>query len=209
MLEGRSAGSGRCEVSGAKCEGGVEIARDAPVTLQTVLAGLPCGLGTRLTERTALKAKPMVETRGLTMSFWVDRPTFVTGGTGLVGSWLVRRLLDVGADIICLVRDWVPQSEIVQAQLIDRVKVVRGDVRDQALVERALGEYEINTVIHLAAQTIVGIANRNPVSTFERNIGGMWALSNASARNHRPPQRTSPPLFFCQQALKLWPMGII
>lgn len=84
---------------------------------------------------------------------------------------------------MCLVRDWVPQSELVRAHLIDRVKVVRGDVRDQALLERVLGEYEIDTVIHLAAQTIVGIANRNPVSTFETNIGGTWALLEACRRS--------------------------
>jgi CDP-glucose 4,6-dehydratase len=116
-------------------------------------------------------------------SFWLDRPVLVTGGTGLVGSWLVRRLDNAGAEVVCLVRDWVPQSELVRTNLIAQVKVVRGDVRDQALLERALGEYEIDTVIHLAAQTIVGIANRNPVSTFETNIGGTWALLEACRRS--------------------------
>jgi CDP-glucose 4,6-dehydratase len=67
--------------------------------------------------------------------------------------------------------------------LIDRVKVVNGDVRSQSLLERVLGEYEIDTVIHLAAQTIVGIANRNPVSTFKTNIGGTWALLEACRRS--------------------------
>src|ERR671927_388208 len=122
-------------------------------------------------------------TTELNKRFWRDRPTFVTGGTGLVGGWLVRRLLDAGADVVCLVRDWVPQSELAQSGLMGRVKVVRGDVRDQALLERALGEYEIDTVLHLAAQTIVGIANRNPVSTFESNIQGTWALLEACRRS--------------------------
>ena len=116
-------------------------------------------------------------------TFWIDRPTFVTGGTGLVGAWTIKRLLDLGAEVVCLVRDWVPQSELSRANLIERVKVVRGDVRDQALLERVLGEYEIDTVIHLAAQTIVGIANRNPISTFETNIGGTWALLEACRRS--------------------------
>jgi CDP-glucose 4,6-dehydratase len=115
--------------------------------------------------------------------FWRDRPTFVTGATGLVGSWLVRRLLDHGAHVVCLVRDWVPESELVTSRLIEKVTVVRGDVCDQALMERALGEHEINTVIHLAAQTIVGIANRNPVSTFEANIMGTVAVLEASRRS--------------------------
>jgi CDP-glucose 4,6-dehydratase len=116
-------------------------------------------------------------------AFWQDRPTFVTGATGLVGGWLVRRLVALGADVVCLVRDWVPQSELVRAGLLEQVNVVRGDVCDQALLERALGEYEIDTVFHLAAQTIVGIANRNPVSTFESNIGGTWALLEACRRS--------------------------
>ncbi|HMG74743.1 MAG TPA: NAD-dependent epimerase/dehydratase family protein [Pyrinomonadaceae bacterium] len=115
--------------------------------------------------------------------FWQDRPTFVTGGTGLLGGWLVRRLLDSGADLVCLVRDWVPQSHLIQSRLIEKVKVVRGDVRDQKLMERILGEYEIATVFHLAAQTIVGIANRNPASTFETNIAGTWDLFEACRRS--------------------------
>ncbi len=115
--------------------------------------------------------------------FWQDRSTFVTGATGLVGGWLVRRLLGLGADVVCLVRDWVPQSELARARLMDQVKVVRGDVRDQGLLERALGEYEVLTVFHLAAQTIVGIANRNPVSTFESNVGGTWSLLEACRRS--------------------------
>jgi len=118
-------------------------------------------------------------------SFWQDRPTLVTGATGLLGGWLVRRLLKLNADIVCLVRDWVPQSEVVRGQLVDRVKVVRGDVRDQSLLERTLGEYEIDVVFHLAAQTIVGIANRNPISTFETNIGGTWSLLEACRRSPR------------------------
>lgn len=116
-------------------------------------------------------------------SFWLDRPTFVTGATGLIGGWLVKRLLAAGADVVCLVRDWVPQSILVSGGLMEKVKVVRGDVNDQELMERAAGEYEIDTVIHLAAQTIVGIANRNPVSTFETNIRGTWSLLEACRRS--------------------------
>jgi CDP-glucose 4,6-dehydratase len=116
-------------------------------------------------------------------NFWLDRPTFVTGATGLVGSWLVRRLAESGADLVCLVRDWVPQSELVRSGVLESVKVVRGDVRDQATMERALGEYEISTVIHLAAQTIVPIANRNPVSTWETNVQGTWVLLEACRRS--------------------------
>lgn len=121
-------------------------------------------------------------------SFWLDRPTLVTGATGLVGSWLVKRLLAARADVVCLTRDWVPEAELVRSGMLAGVKVVRGDVRDQALLERVLGEFEIDTVIHLAAQTIVGIANRNPISTFETNIQGTWALLEASRRSPKVRQ---------------------
>ena len=121
-------------------------------------------------------------------NFWLDRTTLVTGATGLVGSWLVSRLQDAKADVVCLVRDWAPQSELVRSQTIEQVKVVRGDVRDQALLEQILGEYEIDTVMHLAAQTIVGIANRNPVSTFDTNIRGTWSLLEACRRSPKVKQ---------------------
>jgi len=121
----------------------------------------------------------MVETTG----FWRDRPVLVTGATGLVGGWLTKRLLDAGADVVCLVRDWVPQSEAMRSGALERVKVVRGDVCQRDVLERALGEYEINTVFHLAAQTIVGIANGNPVSTFESNIAGTWNALEACRRS--------------------------
>ncbi|MDQ3665019.1 MAG: GDP-mannose 4,6-dehydratase [Acidobacteriota bacterium] len=120
---------------------------------------------------------------GVKSSFWQDRPTFVTGATGLLGSWLVRRLLEHGADVVCLVRDWVPQSELVRSGLSQQAKIVRGDVCDPQLLERVLGEYEIDAVFHLAAQTIVSIANRNPISTFETNIRGSWLLLEACRRS--------------------------
>jgi CDP-glucose 4,6-dehydratase len=121
----------------------------------------------------------------VTPNFWRDRPVFLTGATGLVGAWLTRSLVEGGADVVCFVRDWVPQTELVRSHVIDRVKVVRGDICDRNALERAIGEYEADTVIHLAAQTIVGIANRNPVSTFESNVQGTWNLLEACRRSPR------------------------
>ena len=125
---------------------------------------------------------------GFDKDFWQDRRVLITGATGLVGGWLVKRLLSAGADIVCLIRDWTPQAEIVRCGDIDRVTVVRGDICDQACLERVLGEHEIATVMHLAAQTIVGIANANPASTFEANIGGTWKLLEACRRSPRVRQ---------------------
>lgn len=129
-----------------------------------------------------------MENLELNREFWLDRPTYVTGGTGLVGSWLTKRLIDAGADVVCLVRDWIPQSEMIRKGWIDQVKIVRGDLSDRTLQERILGEYETDTVIHLAAQTIVTIANRNPISTFETNIAGTWNLLEACRRSPKVKQ---------------------
>jgi CDP-glucose 4,6-dehydratase len=97
-------------------------------------------------------------------------------------------LIAAGADVVCLVRDWIPQSELMLSHTVDRVKLVRGDIRDREVLERVLGEFEIDTVMHLAAQTIVTIANRNPISTFESNIAGTWNLMEACRRSPKVKQ---------------------
>lgn len=112
--------------------------------------------------------------------FWRDRPTLVTGSTGILGSWLTKTLVDLGADVVGLVRDWIPQSELVRSRTIDQIKIVRGDITDADTVNRVFSEYEINTCFHLAAQTIVGIANRMPTPTFETNIKGTWTILEAA-----------------------------
>ena len=71
---------------------------------------------------------------------------------------------------------------MVADDLLSRIDVVRGELEDRSLLERALNEYEIETVFHLGAQTIVGTANRGPVSTFEANIRGTWNLLEAARR---------------------------
>ena len=115
-------------------------------------------------------------------NFWRDRSVFITGATGLLGGWLTRHLLEQGAAITALVRDHVPQSEFERSKLRERVNVVRGDLSRPQTLERVLGEYEVETVFHLAAQTIVGIANRNPISTFESNVRGTWNVLEACRR---------------------------
>ena len=113
------------------------------------------------------------------MTAWRDRNVLVTGATGLLGSWLVETLVEDGANVTCLVRDWVPQSRLVSDVGLDRVQVVRGELQDLAVCLRALNEYEIDSVFHLGAQTIVGTAARSALSTFESNIRGTWTLLEA------------------------------
>ncbi len=114
--------------------------------------------------------------------FWSGRRVFVTGATGFLGSWLVRDLVDRGAEIVALVRDAVPDSELERTGLLARITRVDGAVESFDLLERSLNEHEIETDFHLAAQTIVTIANRNPRSTFESNVRGTWNLLEACRR---------------------------
>ncbi len=107
------------------------------------------------------------------------RSVFVTGAYGLLGSWLVKALIEQGARTTVLKRDAVVRSALVVEGTERRVNVVHGDICDADLIERAVGEYQVDTVFHLAAQTIVGIANTAPLSTFETNIRGTWTVLEA------------------------------
>jgi CDP-glucose 4,6-dehydratase len=115
-------------------------------------------------------------------SFWLDRPVFVTGCAGLLGSWLTIALVEAGANVVGLIRDEVPFSYLRRSGYQDRIVVVHGDVTDYVAMERVLAEHEIDSIFHLAAQTIVPIANRSPLSTFESNIRGTWTLLEAARR---------------------------
>jgi CDP-glucose 4,6-dehydratase len=116
--------------------------------------------------------------------FWRHRRVAVTGGSGFLGSHLVGMLVDLGADVALLLRDDVPPTPIA-SRWHGRVSVIRGAVEDQALVERLLGEYEVRTLFHLAAQTQVQVANDNPISTFTSNVTGTWSLLEAARRSPR------------------------
>jgi CDP-glucose 4,6-dehydratase len=119
-------------------------------------------------------------TERATDAFWRDRNVFVTGATGLLGSWTTEELLARGAHVVALVRDEVPSSRFYREHdLCRRVDIVRGALEDYDAIERALNEYEIETVLHLGAQTIVGTANRSPRATFEANVRGTWNVLEA------------------------------
>jgi len=120
----------------------------------------------------------------LSKDFWGDKNVFITGCTGLLGSWLTKTLVEMGAEVTGLIRDLVPKSNLNWSGFNNQINIVRGDLNDYFLLERVLNEYEIDTIFHLAAQTIVSTANRNPISTFETNIKGTWNLLEASRRSN-------------------------
>jgi CDP-glucose 4,6-dehydratase len=116
---------------------------------------------------------------------WRGRRVLVTGATGIVGSWVVKSLLERHATVVALCVDVDPQCELVRSGDIARVKQAYGSLEDYASVERAVGVWEVDTVIHLGAQTLVGVAARAPVATFEANIRGTYHLLDA-CRVHAP-----------------------
>ncbi|MFQ5923632.1 MAG: GDP-mannose 4,6-dehydratase [Anaerolineales bacterium] len=111
--------------------------------------------------------------------FWRGRKVFITGANGFLGSWLARALVSHGAEVVALVRDRVAQGGLRLQGVEDSVTLVNGDLTDYALLERTLNEYWIDSCFHVAAQAIVSVANRSPLSTFESNIRGTWHLLEA------------------------------
>ena len=115
-------------------------------------------------------------------NFWQDRSVLITGCTGLLGSWMTQELVSRGAKVVGLVRDWIPQSHLFQEGLDRKISTVYGKVEDLSILERTINEYDVESVFHLAAQTIVGVANREPLATFEANIKGTWNILEACRR---------------------------
>lgn len=116
----------------------------------------------------------------LSQSFWKDRSVLVTGGTGLLGSWLAPVLARRGANVVLLVRDGAPRSLLVQDGWLGRIPSVHGSLTDDGLLRRAMAEYSVQTVFHLGAQTLVGVAKADPVGTLETNVQGTWMLLEAA-----------------------------
>ena len=119
------------------------------------------------------------------MSFWRQRRVLVTGCTGFLGAWLSDALVRRDARVVGLVRDVTPRAMFFRNGIADRIDSVQGSVEDIGVLERVLGEYEVDTVFHLAAQALVGVANRNPLATFETNVKGTWTVLEACRRAPR------------------------
>lgn len=120
-------------------------------------------------------------------SFWRGRRVFITGCTGFLGSWLTAALLERGAAVVGLIRMREPDSQLVRTGLIGEIEQVYGDLLNYDLIKDTLIDRQIDTIFHLAGQTIVGVANREPVATFETNIRGTWLLLEAV--RHAPDVR--------------------
>jgi CDP-glucose 4,6-dehydratase len=128
-------------------------------------------------------------TLGEERKFWSARRVFVTGATGAVGSWVTKDLLERGATVVALVMEADSRSELYRSGRIQRVRAVYGRLEDFSTLERALAEYEVDTVIHLGAQAIVGTADAAPLETFESNVRGTWNLLDACRRRPKAIQR--------------------
>lgn len=114
-------------------------------------------------------------------NFWRDRRVLVTGATGLLGGWLTRDLVSREAEVVALIRDEIALSPL-DDNIKSKITIVHGCVEDVEFITRIVNEYEIETVFHLAAQTIVDTAIRDPISTFESNIEGSWCVLDACRR---------------------------
>ncbi|HEY6426349.1 MAG TPA: NAD-dependent epimerase/dehydratase family protein [Acidimicrobiales bacterium] len=114
---------------------------------------------------------------------WRDRNVLVTGAGGFIGSGLAEELVRRGANVVGILRDSRGLRLLRERGIAEEVDVVGGSITDSGLVERTLNEYEIDTIFHLAAQTLVTVANSGPSSTFESNIRGTWVLLEAVRGN--------------------------
>src|SRR5207302_9280549 len=93
---------------------------------------------------------------------------------------LAAELIDRGASVVGILRDSSGLRQLEAVGIAGRVELVRGSIADPGLVLRALNEYEVDTVFHLAAQALVGVANRSPMSSFESNIAATWHVLDAA-----------------------------
>ncbi len=121
--------------------------------------------------------------------FWEDKNVLITGAAGFIGSWLSKELIRLGAHVTALVRDWNPETTLFSKDELRSMHLVFGQLENYSLLERILNEYEIDTVFHLGAQTLVEIAFRSPLQTFESNIRGTYNLLEACRSQGRQVER--------------------
>jgi CDP-glucose 4,6-dehydratase len=119
----------------------------------------------------------------LNQGFWKGKKVFVTGHTGFKGSWLSIWLMMLGADVTGYSLD--PYSELdnfVLTGLQNKMKDVRGDLRDFEKLLNTLNESKPEIVFHLAAQPLVRLSYEIPKDTYDINIGGTVNVLEAIRR---------------------------
>jgi CDP-glucose 4,6-dehydratase len=109
------------------------------------------------------------------------RSALVTGGRGFVGAWLCRALLERGVEVSCLDRKGPHErpSTLALLGIESRIENREGDLVDGELLRRTISELGVDTVFHLAAETIVGTVQADPAAGFETNVRGTWTLLEA------------------------------
>ncbi|OGZ27136.1 MAG: hypothetical protein A2365_00505 [Candidatus Nealsonbacteria bacterium RIFOXYB1_FULL_40_15] len=118
-------------------------------------------------------------------NFWKNRNVLVTGGNGFIGGALSSELVEKGANVVVILRDWPRFGTLNLLSIERKVTITPGSVCDLDLVSRVLNEYHIDSVFHLAAQPIVSTANASPLSTLESNIRGSWIVLEACRMHSR------------------------
>ncbi|MBD3164419.1 NAD-dependent epimerase/dehydratase family protein [Candidatus Woesearchaeota archaeon] len=111
--------------------------------------------------------------------FWNSKKVFLTGADGFIGAWLAEGLIEKGAEVFVIIRDIKKICGLDLLKIKNKVEIINGDIIDLKCIERIINEKEIDTVFHLAAQALVSIANKSPISTFESNIRGTWNILEA------------------------------
>lgn len=120
----------------------------------------------------------------MTPSFWYGKTVFVTGHTGFKGGWSAHWLSELGACVHGYALD--PPTEpnfFTETNLQERlVSSNSGDIRDLALLTKAIHQSKPEIIIHMAAQPLVRESYKTPVETFSANVMGTVNVLEASRR---------------------------
>lgn len=107
-------------------------------------------------------------------TYWVGRRVLITGGTGFVGSWLTKALVNAGSLVTIMVHDLHPSMSSMEIPGAgEKVQnIIVSDIRNQSDIKHAIRHYEVDTCFHLAAQAIVSRAMQSPDITYDVNVRG-------------------------------------
>ncbi|MEO8307679.1 MAG: GDP-mannose 4,6-dehydratase [Pseudomonadota bacterium] len=120
-----------------------------------------------------------------TPSFWRDRTVLVAGATGFLGGWVVRKLVDYGANVIAIVRTARPESQFFMKNLQHRVRVKFGDIADAAFVAKVFEEHpDISVFFHCAYGADVNRVLKEPLECFQSAAVSTWNILDLCRRKY-------------------------